>query len=873
MLVKTLHSQVGRLACCLLLVLLVGQPGVSAVTSWRVAGQNAFNFLFQFQLPPTLLTQDNSTRALALESTTFRAEPFELTQPLASNIDARTRLILFATDLNDTNGNGPSVTAIAEDASLQVFPLLVENVYRLPVADPIYAIHIRLHDEMVADGDVLIQINDSGLESNWVRVGLGRVGGGPPDEVRPPRTINDPVISQLSPSNVGAGTGAFVLQVNGSNFATDSTVQLNGIAISTTFASKTSLSAQVPASDVQTARTYSVTVQRPGQSKSNPATLTITNPLPSVTGLSAINAIKGSTGFVLNVTGSGFVPGSIVKFNGSNRVTAFVSATLLTAQILSTDLGTAGSFPVSVTNSSPGGGDSNGVSFAVIDPAPTPTPTPAPTPLSSPATGQSFYVATDGTSTGDGSSQKPWNLATALRHPAAVKPGDTIWMKAGTYKGTWDSKLTGTAARPIILRAMAGQRVIIDLNSGNLTNSRAFTINGAHTWYWGLEILDSDLVRSTALEGSHPADVPRENSSVTVLGPGIKLINIITHDLSNGVRFWDSAVDSEIYGLITYNNGFHGPERGHGHGIYTQNQTGTKQIREVISFNNFSTGMKAYSESGFANNYVFDGIISFNNGSPEALMPGAELIRREPNLFVGTIDNPQDNFRITNSHLHFINGTYGSNLAIGYQAQGANLQVTDNYISGGFRSLQVLRWTNFSVKRNTIVRYRGKFSRPVFVDFIGNPAAGSIDDNNYYDALPNSDGFAFAAGGTVEPLDAWRLRGFDVNTNYQTGKPGPQVFVRPNAYEKGRANIVVYNWNGGSSASVDLSTTGLALGDDYEIRDAQNFLGSPVFSGKYDGKVISLSLANRVVATPIGMTQTPTHTGPDFFVFVVLRKP
>ena len=332
-------------------------------------------------------------------------------------------------------------------------------------------------------------------------------------------------------------------------------------------------------------------------------------------------------------------------------------------------------------------------------------------------------------------------------------------------------------------------------------------------------------------------------------------------------------MDSEIYGLITYNNGFHGPERGHGHGIYTQNQTGTKQIREVISFNNFSTGMKAYSESGFANNYVFDGIISFNNGSPEALMPGAELIRREPNLFVGTIDNPQDNFRITNSHLHFINGTYGLNLAIGYQAQGANLQVTDNYISGGFRSLQVLRWTNFSVKRNTIVRYRGKFSRPVFVDFIGNPAAGSIDDNNYYDALPNSDGFAFAAGGTVEPLDAWRLRGFDVNTNYQTGKPGPQVFVRPNAYEKGRANIVVYNWNGGSSASVDLSTTGLALGDDYEIRDAQNFLGSPVFSGKYDGKVISLSLANRVVATPIGMTQTPTHTGPDFFVFVVLRKP
>ena len=59
-----------------------------------------------------------------------------------------------------------------------------------------------------------------------------------------------------------------------------------------------------------------------------------------------------------------------------------------------------------------------------------------------------------------------------------------------------------------------------------------------------------------------------------------------------------------------------GPDRGHGHGIYAQNRTGIKTIEDVISFNNFNTGMKAYSESSYAVGVRFDGVISFNNGSP-----------------------------------------------------------------------------------------------------------------------------------------------------------------------------------------------------------------------------------------------------------------
>jgi hypothetical protein len=45
--------------------------------------------------------------------------------------------------------------------------------------------------------------------------------------------------------------------------------------------------------------------------------------------------------------------------------------------------------------------------------------------------GNSWYVAPSGSASGDGSSAKPWDIVTALNGPPAVKPGDTIWLRAG----------------------------------------------------------------------------------------------------------------------------------------------------------------------------------------------------------------------------------------------------------------------------------------------------------------------------------------------------------------------------------------------------------------------------------------------------------
>src|SRR5207244_11003341 len=71
----------------------------------------------------------------------------------------------------------------------------------------------------------------------------------------------------------------------------------------------------------------------------------------------------------------------------------------------------------------------------------------------SPGTHVGYYVTTGGSSSGDGSSTSPWDLATALSGAGGkVHASDAIWVRAGTYLGTYDTNLAVSAAALMILR-------------------------------------------------------------------------------------------------------------------------------------------------------------------------------------------------------------------------------------------------------------------------------------------------------------------------------------------------------------------------------------------------------------------------------------
>ena len=184
-----------------------------------------------------------------------------------------------------------------------------------------------------------------------------------------------PVASALTPSNVVAGSGVFTLTVAGSLFFNGAVVNVNGTPRTTTFVSGTQLTASILATDIASAGTASITVTNPsGGGTSNALPLTITAPpIPTATTLAPSTAVAGSAAFTLAVTGTNFVSGAVVSFNGTPRTTTLVSATQLTAPILASDIATAGTASVTVTNPS-GGGTSNALPLTITAP-PTPTAT------------------------------------------------------------------------------------------------------------------------------------------------------------------------------------------------------------------------------------------------------------------------------------------------------------------------------------------------------------------------------------------------------------------------------------------------------------------------------------------------------------------
>ena len=179
-----------------------------------------------------------------------------------------------------------------------------------------------------------------------------------------------PTLSSMSPTSATAGSTAFNITVNGTNYVSDSVVKWNGSSRNTTFVSAGQLTAAITAADIAAAGSASVTVHNttPGGGTSSALTFTIlspSNPVPMLSSLSPSSVTAGSSAFTMTLNGGNFLAGSVVQWNGGNRTTTYVSSTQLTVSVSASDVATAGSATVSVFNPSPGGGTSNTLTFTI----------------------------------------------------------------------------------------------------------------------------------------------------------------------------------------------------------------------------------------------------------------------------------------------------------------------------------------------------------------------------------------------------------------------------------------------------------------------------------------------------------------------------
>lgn len=172
-----------------------------------------------------------------------------------------------------------------------------------------------------------------------------------------------------------------------------------------------------------------------------------------------------------------------------------------------------------------------------------------------------------------------------------VIPGDTLFLRAGTYAGHWNIKIGGTEALPVSIRPYQNETVIID---GSLT------FDAPHVKVYDFEIMDSNPDRTAVTPG------------ITFNKPGCGLYGCLIHDLhSNGVN-WFGEGPGEVAECVILNNGYKDAQgNNYAHAIYTHNNVGGLK---TIARNVFFDSMGAYTihvYSGGAN-YLKDYLIEDN---------------------------------------------------------------------------------------------------------------------------------------------------------------------------------------------------------------------------------------------------------------------
>lgn len=469
-----------------------------------------------------------------------------------------------------------------------------------------------------------------------------------------------------------------------------------------------------------------------------------------------------------------------------------------------------------------------------------------------------FHVTTGGSPKGDGSAAAPWDLATALAATAVVKPGDTVWVHEGTYRGGFTSTLAGRPKSPVVVRGERGKRVTIDTAPRDDRDNGLFAIKGADAVYRDFEVTCSDPKRETKLSGSWPADIRR--GSVDVRGDRVSAVNLVVHDCASGFGFWAEGEGGEISGCLIYNNGWRGPDRGHGHGVYAQNAKGVKRIADNVVFHQFAYGIHAYgSEKASLKGFEIDGNIAFENGC---------LTRRgdnAPGVMVGG-GTPVERLAVRDNVI--VSG--GIRLGYPWGVTNEDVVCTGNYAEG----LVVRDFRRGTVAKNTVVAH----SSVVQLEAAGKPLLGGLrwDENAYFVTDGHWGETAVVAEAKSRGLTfaEWRkATGFDAKSTLTRGSPMKlHVTVRPNVYEPGRAHVAIRNPESLPTVPVDLVGV-LKTGQKYRVVSAKDFYGPALAAGTYDGKPVNFPMKPVKPPAPVGLPAADLPvTEPRFAAFIVLPE-
>lgn len=252
----------------------------------------------------------------------------------------------------------------------------------------------QLPTTFVSAGQVIASVSLALQQPGIASITVIHAGGQVSNAIRFFIFAPDPTLTAINPNPVSAGTPSFTLVLTGTWFDPTSTAVWQpvpagtAIPLATTYVSRTTLTAVVPASLVATQGQSTVFVDTPGVDPTQSFTFLITPPLnlESITPTTA----TAETPFTMVLAGANFIDGAQVSLNGTLVKATVLSSTQMVSNI---PFSLAGKYAVRVVN--PGGAiseDAKGLSL--LNPVPQISSL---SPTAVPVLSDTFTLTIDGT--------------------------------------------------------------------------------------------------------------------------------------------------------------------------------------------------------------------------------------------------------------------------------------------------------------------------------------------------------------------------------------------------------------------------------------------------------------------------------------------
>ena len=182
-----------------------------------------------------------------------------------------------------------------------------------------------------------------------------------------------PTLTGISPNTLIAASQDVALTLTGSNFLAGAQVLLSGsVPLAATVVNGSTITATLPAQYANAVGTYSIIVRNPNAvGDSQAQMLSVVYPQPQLAPLTPSAVQTGSGAMTLTLTGSNFISGAEVLWNGSPVSPSNQTASSMTLGLSAAQLANSGVHTVQVRNPQPNLGESATLFFAVRTPAPT----------------------------------------------------------------------------------------------------------------------------------------------------------------------------------------------------------------------------------------------------------------------------------------------------------------------------------------------------------------------------------------------------------------------------------------------------------------------------------------------------------------------